>query len=301
MSSRVQNIIVGAFVLASIFILLFGVYYLKETAPGRKTDIYYAQFDQVSTLQEGDPVKVNGVKMGRVKSIALQGRGVKVAFELRRGIRLTQNSEVRIQNIGLMGERQIGIRLGDSGAVVPPGGTLNGRLDAGIAEAMGAAGEVFVEAETLVRELRAVLDSTVGRPEFAQQVNSLLTNTEDLSRRLSALEKNVDPKIRAGAQTFQSLSREMDGFVRTQEPKVDSILNHGQAASARAESLAVRGERVAAGLEAIVNQANSQNSTLGALLHDSTLQHDLHTTLRSADSLFRSVNKKGLNVNLDLF
>ena len=79
---------------------------------------------------------------------------VRVGFEVERGLVLPKDSEVRIQNIGLMGERQLGIRLGASQQSAGPGDTFAGRLDAGIAEAMGAAGEAIAEADLLVRSLR---------------------------------------------------------------------------------------------------------------------------------------------------
>ena len=71
MTNRKKNTVVGLFVILSLLILLFGVYFLKETGPGRKSDVYSVLFDQVSTLQDGDPVKVNGVKMGKTAAGAV--------------------------------------------------------------------------------------------------------------------------------------------------------------------------------------------------------------------------------------
>ena len=301
MNSRSRNLVVGIFVLFSICVLLFGVYFLKNTVPGRQTDVYYAVFDQVSTLQEGDPVKVNGVSLGKVTSVELEGNTVKVAFQIRRGLKLSKDSEVRIRNIGLMGERQLGIHLGTSSDILESGGTLSGALDAGIAEAMGVAGQVFVEADSLVKILRGVVDSTVGRPEFAGRVNNLLASTEDLTRRISSLETDVDPQIRDGVKTLHGLSREIDGFVRSQEPKVDEMTNNGVEASRHVKELAARGEKVAQGLEEVLGKMNSKNGTLGSLLTDTTLHRDLRSTLKNADSLFRSIHDRGLKVNLDLF
>lgn len=301
MNSRFRNAMVGAFALGSLLLLMFGVYFLKETVPGRKMDVYYARFAQVSNLQEGDPVKVNGVAMGKITDVSLEGNAVKVSFQVQHGLRIPVNSEVRIQNIGLMGERQLGIGLGNSPDIVPQGGMLEGSLDAGIAEAMGIAGEVFVEADSLVKELRTMVDSTVGRPEFAARVNRLLASTEDLTQRLSNLERDVDPQIREGVKTLNGLSREMNGFARAQEPKMEEILRNGGEASQQAKELAARGERVAAGLEEVLAKMNSKNGTLGALLNDTALHRDLRATLKSADSLFKRVNKKGLDVNVDLF
>jgi len=301
MNPRSQNIAVGAFVLAALAILVFGVYFLKETVPGRSTDLYTAHFDQVSTLQEGDPVKVNGVKSGRVLSIALDGTRVLVRFEIEHGIRLPKDSEVRIQNIGLMGERQLGIRMGSSAESVPVGGAFEGRLDAGIAEAMGAAGEAIAEADQLVKTLRQVVDSTVGRPEFADRVNNLLGSAEDLTSRLDALAKDVDPQIREGVRNFDGLSRDMRGFADRQKPQVEKILQDGSDVMARSRRIAERGERAAQNLEDILAKLNAGKGTAGALLNDTLLHRDLTAALRSADSLFRSMKTKGLNVNVDLF
>ena len=301
MKSRTQNIAVGAFILAAIAVLVFGVYFLKETVPGRSTDHYVARFEQVSTLQEGDPVKVNGVKLGRVTTIALEGNHVKVDFEIEHGVRLPKDSEVRIQNIGLMGERQVGIRRGASAETTAPGGSFEGRLDAGIAEAMGAAGEAIAEADRLAKTLRRVVDSTVGRPEFASRVNNLLGSAEDLTTRLDNLARAIDPQIREGVRTFNGLSRDMDGFVKRQKPQVEQILKDGGDVMARSRVIAQRGERAAQNLEEILAKLNGGKGTAGALLNDTLLHRDLAAALRSADSLFRSMQRKGLDVNVDLF
>lgn len=301
MTIRRQNIAVGAFVLGALSVLVFGVYFLKETVPGRAMEAYSARFDQVSTLQTGDPVKVNGVKAGRVTEIALEGRRVRVDFEIGRGIALPEDSEVRIQNIGLMGERQLGILMGKSSRDAAPGATFEGILDAGIAEAMGAAGEAIAEAELLVRSVRGAVDSTIGRPEFAARVNTLLASAEEIAARLNDLAREIDPPIREGARAFRNVGREAETFVKRQTPRLDTLVRDGAEAAARTRALAERGENVARELEEIVRKLNAGKGTAGALLNDSTLHRDLAATLRSADSLFREMRRKGLDVNVDLF
>jgi phospholipid/cholesterol/gamma-HCH transport system substrate-binding protein len=301
MNNRSQNITVGAFVLGAIAVLVFGLYFLKETVPGRAMDAYVARFDQVSTLQTGDPVKVNGVKTGRVTQIALEGRGVRVDFEIEHGVRLPKDSEVRIQNIGLMGERQLGIALGRDAGFAEPGEEFFGVLDAGIAEAMGAAGEAIAEARLLVLSVRTAVDSTVGRPEFAARVNGLLTSAEDITERLDRLAADIDPQVRAGARSFQSVGREAESFVKKQAPRLDSLTRDGAAAAASARVLAERGARASQSLEEILAKLNAGKGTAGALLNDTTLHRDLAAALRSADSLFKEMRRKGLDVNVDLF
>jgi phospholipid/cholesterol/gamma-HCH transport system substrate-binding protein len=208
---------------------------------------------------------------------------------------------VRIQNIGLMGERQLGVTLGSSGEYAAPGAEFDGTLDAGIAEAMGAAGEAIAEAEELVRSVRAAVDGTVGRPEFAARVNALLSSAEDIAARMDKLAADVDPQIRAGARSFRVTGAMAEDFARRQTPRLDSMTRDGAAAAASAKTLAERGEKAAQNLEEILAKLNAGKGTAGALLNDTTLHRDLSAAVRSADSLFRSMRTKGLDVNVDLF
>ena len=301
MTNRKNNIVVGLFVILSLLILLFGVYFLKETVPGRKSDSYSVIFSQVSTIQDGDPVKVNGVKMGKVTGIELKDNNVRVTFKLDRGMKLPKDSEVRIQNIGLMGERQIGIMLGHSAESFAPSAEMEGKLDAGIAEAMGIAGEVFVESETLVRSLHAIMDSTVGKPEFVATFNNVVSQTEELSTRLNTFIHDIDPKVKHSLANLEDASSRVHILLRDQEIPVKTIVQNGQQVSEKLKDVVEKADRVADEMNRLLAKVNSSNSTLGAMLNDSTFYLELRGTLNSADSLFKRIEKKGLDVNVNLF
>ena len=90
-----------------------------------------------------------------------------------RDVTLTDSAVVTVQNIGLMGERNIMIQLSDQGQTYLPdrergdeGPVLNGYFDSGIAEAMGMVGTVLGEVRTLVRNVETIVDNTVGDTTF---------------------------------------------------------------------------------------------------------------------------------------
>ncbi len=295
------NFVVGLFVLLAFGILFFGVFFLKETIPGQRMKTFPVVFEQVSTLQTGDPVKVNGVKMGQVVDIKLIGRKVVVGMRLEDGVSIPIDSEIRIQNIGLMGERQVGIRLGAAEAVATQQDTLQGTLDAGIAEAMGLAGEVFVEAEGLVASLRSVVDSTVGRPEFTQTFNELLNETRQLSRELDGFMAEMKPKVESSLDNMQAASGQVRRLLEDQDEPLRRIVHNGEEVSEKLKEVAQRGDNIASELETLMSAVNSDGSTLGAMIRDRNLYGELRSTLNSADSLFQQIRSKGLDVNLDLF
>lgn len=306
------NFVVGLVILVAILILMFGVHFLKNTVPGEKKDHFYAVFEKVSTLQKGDPIKINGVKMGRVKNIELWKNKVRVRFDLKRSfkdhtgkefdIKIPKNSKLTVQNIGLMGERQIEINLGDSKEYFKPGDILeNGLFDAGIAEAMGTAGAVFEESKALILTIRATFDSTVGREEFSETFNGVLNDTKSLTEKLSRLVDYVDPKVKISVQNLEKASKELEDLMKTQAPAVERLVNNGVSISEKADALVGKMDGITDEVTGIVQKINSNEGTLGALISDTAFFNDLTSTLENADSLLSIIRKQGLDVNVDIF
>ena len=165
---------VGLVVLLAIFILIFGMIFLNEKDLRETFDVYHLRFTQVSTLVLDDPVKINGVKLGRVESIELAGHRVVVTVRLKSNVKIPKDSEIRVQNIGIMGERQIGMILGDSEEYYVPGDTITGQFDAGIAEALGLAGEVCDSTKVLLEAVKTALNGTIANPDFQDRFKTLL-------------------------------------------------------------------------------------------------------------------------------
>jgi len=110
------ELIVGGTIFIALFILIAGVLWLKGALVMNKMVQYSVLFPNVGTLQPGDPVVVNGVRKGSVSTIDLKGARVAVTINLDKDVALTDASKVTVQNIGLMGERMVGIQLDAAGS-----------------------------------------------------------------------------------------------------------------------------------------------------------------------------------------
>jgi phospholipid/cholesterol/gamma-HCH transport system substrate-binding protein len=312
MADKKINILVGLVILVALIILIFGINFLKNTVPGEKRDRYSVVFNRVSTLQKGDPIKLNGVTMGRVKVIELWNNKVRVDFDLNKSfkdfkgeeqpIRIPVDSKIRVQNIGLMGERQIEIHLGSSEKYYQPGDIIqDGLFDAGIAEAMGTAGRVFDEAEKLVTTIRDVLDSTIGQKEFIVMFRSVVDETRSLTQKLNNLMDITDPKIRASVANLETASRELEELMNSQKGSIETMIANGVSASEKLGELMGKVESITEEVADLIRAINSNEGTLGAMIHDSVFYRDLRSTLENADSLITIIKKQGLDVNVDIF
>ncbi len=295
------NLIVGFVVLLTLAILVVGVFFLNDNDPREKFNRFSLRFSQVSTLTLDDPVKVNGVKLGKVESIDLVGTKVVVQIRLRDDVRLPKDSEIRVQNIGLMGERQIGILLGDDSTFWKVGDTIPGLFDAGIAEAMGLAGEVFDSTRVLVNQVKMVVDSTFAIPEFRTRIHSLLIRTEALESRVATLIDETDPSLKAALGRVNEAGRKVNSLLDKSEPPLLALMDDAKGLTSETKGMLGSMDSLLTRVDSLMAKMQSKENTMGLLLNDRTLHDDLNTTVHSADSLFQSILKNGLDVNIDFF
>ena len=292
---------VGLVVLLAVVILVFGMFFLNEKDPRETFNTFYLRFSQVSTLVLDDPVKVNGVKMGKVEDISLAGHRVVVRIRLRTDVKIPKDSEIRVQNIGIMGERQIGMILGDAESYWTPGDTINGQFDAGIAEALGLAGEVCDSTKVLLESVKEALNGTIANPDFQERFKTLLVKAEGLEDRLMTMVNTTDPQLKKSLASLNEVMGKVDALVDGVKPPIDNLFNNADKVIANADGLVNELEGVTKHLDELLAKVQSKDNTVGILLSDRKLHDDLVKTVHSADSLFRVILHDGLDVNVDIF
>lgn len=87
---------------------------------------YSALFTDVYGLREGDDVRMAGVRVGRVESIALDRKLARVAFVVQTDQHLYGNTVASVTYQNIVGQRYLGLSLGPEGshAPLPPGSVL---------------------------------------------------------------------------------------------------------------------------------------------------------------------------------
>ncbi len=120
MKGNVLESVIGAVVL---IIAVFFVYFAYTTSGEKIKEGYVltARFDDVSGLTNGSDVKLNGIKVGIVKSLKLDDNyQAKVELLIRDGIRIPSDSSVSVTTDGLMGNKFIAISTGFSSEKLKP-------------------------------------------------------------------------------------------------------------------------------------------------------------------------------------
>lgn len=119
----------GLFIVLGFAALAYLATQTSSVANVRQGDSYVveAQFTNIGQLKERAPVKIAGVRVGQVQSIALKPGGdvadVKLSIE-KAYDRIPQDSVATIFTSGLLGDQYVGIEYGSAKRVVAAGGTL---------------------------------------------------------------------------------------------------------------------------------------------------------------------------------
>lgn len=88
-------------------------------------DIVKARFNTIQELKVGDPVKMAGVEIGRVRRIELGEGKVEVDLKLHKGARVKTDSKASIKFIGLLGQNFVNVDFGSPNApLVAPNAVL---------------------------------------------------------------------------------------------------------------------------------------------------------------------------------
>lgn len=296
-----MDLVVGASILIALLILICGVLWLKESLVAHKMVSYTAVFRNVGTLQLGDPVMVNGVTKGRVTNIYLRGNQVATVLDVEKDVALNDSCYVTAQNIGLMGERGIGIQLKNGGAPLRPSKKndttfLRGEFDTGIAEVMGMAGTVLTEVQVLLVNVSSILNSTVGDTSFLKLFHTLVARLDTLTFVAEKLVRTNGPLIDNSMRNLSDASTQLKELLDKNSGHIDAIMANGESLTAYSITLMNKVDALTSSIREVVTGIEQGKGPLGMVVKDDQFAGDLKHTIADVDTLVREIKNDAVNI-----
>jgi phospholipid/cholesterol/gamma-HCH transport system substrate-binding protein len=120
----------GPLIKSAIFVLVTGLatailaVSISNTGVG-DTATYYARFTDATSLNPGDDVRINGVRVGQVNQLAVVDQNLaKVAFSVDRNRRLPAGVSAVIKYRNMVGQRYIALQRGSGSGVLAEGSEI---------------------------------------------------------------------------------------------------------------------------------------------------------------------------------
>ena len=134
-------------------------FFFHPSSPYHDRYSFVVSFQAVGTLSPGNLVAIQGIPCGEITKVELTDDAVYVTARVLATTVIPVNSDFRLINSGLMGEREMCILSGDSSRLVADGDTLVGFYDAGTSGIGKKISTIISDVSEIKDTLKAVVDS----------------------------------------------------------------------------------------------------------------------------------------------
>ena len=300
MATKNVEIRVGLLIIAGVIILVAMIFWIQGYRFGQEYRPVKTIFGEVGSLAKGDPVMVSGIRMGKVKDLALHESGVLVTLTISKEVSLKEDARFTIKNIGLMGERFVAVMPGISETPLNTAVPTIGDYDTGIPEVMGMMGEMVSELRNLVFAIK----SSIASDENLDKLTTAIGNFEGLSKSLTEyLDRNRN-NFDKTAENFLAASKGLKKLVNGSTGKVDSTLIRVGDISRRLDTVVTDLEIMSRSAREFADNLNKGDGTIQMLVDDRRLYDDLRKTASNLDALINDIRenpKKYIDLKVELF
>lgn len=254
---------------------------------------FYVVYENVVGLEEGAPVTVNGMRVGKVKNLSLANKAgdrVLVAFLLESGFEFPKSSVIKIYASGIIGGNNLAIlpAAGDS-VMAKAGDTLRGELESGMIDGLiekfspieKSLLSTLTKVDSVLSDIDQVLDAR-SKEHLRQSMESLSVAMDQLSQTATGLNVLVDRNQNELDAAFKSILKTSTNL----ETITDSI-----AAVNTAQMLKDLSGSISA-LNQITSSMARGEGSLGALIKDDNLYQDLRTLTEDAQNLLKDIKSQ---------
>lgn len=311
-----KEVKIGLIVTAGIALLWWGVNYLKGKDLFTRQKQLFAVYTQVEGLSASNPVMINGMKVGLIHSLTLRPEDGKIVVSLHvtNKVRVPKNSTAEIFSTDLLGSKGIRLVFGDSKDDAADGDTLTAGIEQSLSQQVSAqVAPIKAKAENLLSSLDSVL--LIVRGVFNENTKSNLRRSfESISNSLMSIEHVAgsmdtvlakEGRLRKIFDNVESISTNL----KANNENITKIISNFSAISdtLAKSKLAETLEHTQKTLEqtaGIMEKMNKGEGTLGQLVNNDSLYHNLNSTARDLDSFisdFKQNPRKYLKVSLISF
>ena len=284
-----REIKAAIFVLTTILLFIFGFNFLKGTSIVDRQKTVYAIYDKVDGLLVGANVMINGLSIGNVTELDFLPNSTKilVTLKVKDKLNFSSNSIASIYETGVLGGLAISIEpIFDRQSILQTGDTLRSNVRPGLTELInrqieplsrqlqstitsidsiftGASNVLNVETQENIKESIEVLTSAINA------VNNSATIIENTLTEKRSIINNTLDNIESITTNFAEVSNEFNNF-----PLNDILLNLEDSLD---------------GINLLVNNINSDNSSFGRLINSDEVYINLNSSIENLNLLINDI------------
>lgn len=289
-----KEIKTGIIAVAIISCAIWGFNFLKGKNLLSSSDVYYVLYDNIDGLEEASAVNINGYKIGIVERIALHGTNkekVLVKFSIEKNIKLPKNSVAEIVPASILAGKALNLNLSEANEFYQPGDTIKGELEIDLLTSLS---DELLPIKNKIERLVVSIDSvlTIFDSERRNSLKGSLDNINTITTELEDLLESENSKLNMILTNVESIT----GNLKNNNEQITNILENFSSISDSIEQADVKttllnANKALAEFSEIATKINNGEGTVGMLINNDSLYHNLNSLAADIDSLVIDLNE----------
>ena len=300
-NSRATEIKVGITVLLGVLLFIWILGWTKNFSISSSDSELKVMFNNVSGLEIGNNVTVNGVKKGNVTDFYVFKTYVIVSLKVSNDVQLKKDAKFSLELTDLMGGRKIEISPGFSEEPLDLDAIHRGVYRTDLAGVVALFSELQDKLDVILKEVTDALagfNSLVGDEKFISDVKSSLNNFNRLSVNLAQILDENRENLKEISANTREITQETKSLINSNKESLQQTISQMNILVHRSDSLM-------AVLNAMALETKEGNNNLGKILYDDTLYYNLTQSMSRLKELSELIlfqlKTDGFRVDFELF
>ena len=278
--NHAREIKVGILAAVCIFLLFFGLNFLKGVNIFSPTNSYHGVFYNLHGLEEQAAVYIRGHKVGQVDKIHYdftRDSAFTIDISIAKDVALPQGTQMALISDGMLGGMSIELQMASSEetdhSVIAHGTFLPTTYVPGLVESLQ--GELLVHVDEAIQGIDSLVAQLRGQVD-GDHLKNTLHNVDRISGDLTGVSANLK----------HLMNKQVPGIVNNADTAIANL--NTIVADLKQADLAATVARVDTavdGVTALIADVRSPEGTIGQLLYNKSLYNHIDATVVSADSL----------------
>lgn len=300
----------GVIAVITIALIVYGLNFMAGSRFFGSSLIIYAKYQDVQGLIEGNPIMINGLRVGKVSRLQLEDMRsglVTATFEITQDLDVPDNSIAMIYNFDLLGSKGVKLFVPDSLPAsenyLKSGDMIKGFVEAGVFDEASdlvktQGSQILIEVAKLAVQINDIVKLTKNLLTDTENNNTMratLDNIRETSKNLTSITQKVDSLAgeingiasNAGSivQNVENNNDNIEGIISNIRSTTDSLVK----ASDEVKELLTDASSAVSNVESMIAKLDTTGGTLGLLLNDTRLYDSLTVTTENLNSVLREV------------
>lgn len=278
---RKSEIKVGITVVIGTILLIWILTWAKNISLTASEKIVKVSFKNVSGLEIGDQVTINGVKKGHVDDIKVFEDNVLVNLSIERDAVLKEDAVFRVAMLDLMGGKKVEIFPGTSDKKLDYSLVHKGTFTADIASVMAMVGDVQQDINSSIKDMKITLtaiNNYLTDKQLNDNIKSSISNLSNASYKLNLMMDENRENLKKLITNSAELSEEAKTFMTKNKEEFDNTFKEMKALLEETNTLIAKTNEFA-------DEIKNKKNNLGKFLYDEKLYDELSESIRKLNEL----------------